>query len=174
MEIDLWVAKINAAKEALQASSLPSTPIVISPSAPVIATGSKNESTLSEKPATSITLAIPSMSPTIVFAEPSSPISPSRSRAAQTSNTSSDSDDGRASASHTKSPLSSSRDAPGPKEKDNKDSGKPVLSGYLMKCGGHRKIWRKRWFILTQTKLMYMGSHMVRFFYAFAGYATAY
>lgn len=38
---------------------------------------------------------------------------------------------------------------------------KVVLSGYLMKCGSKRRTWRKRWFVLTEDKLMYSGSHMV-------------
>ncbi|KAH9481305.1 Pleckstrin homology domain-containing family A member 1 [Psilocybe cubensis] len=42
----------------------------------------------------------------------------------------------------------------------NKDPGKTVLSGYLMKCGSKRRNWRKRWFVLTGEKLMYSGSHM--------------
>ena len=164
-EIDQWVLKINAAKEALHTTSVPGTPTVTPPSAPAIEAGPKAEVSVSQKPTTGISLAIPPTSPTVVFTEPSSPMSavasPSRRRNAQASNTSSDSDEGAMSASNTKSPRSPSRDASGSKEKEIKDFGKPVLSGYLMKCGGRRKIWRKRWFILTQTKLMYMGSHMV-------------
>lgn len=40
------------------------------------------------------------------------------------------------------------------------DSGKVILSGYLMKCGSKRRNWRKRWFTLTGEKLAYSGSHM--------------
>ena len=39
---------------------------------------------------------------------------------------------------------------------------KPVLSGYLMKCGSRRHNWHKRWFILSGEKLIYSRSHMVR------------
>lgn len=164
-EIDQWVTKINAAKEALQTSSVPGTPVVIPPSGPITEAESKKELSAPPKPPTTISLAIPPASPTVVFTQPSSPISavasPSRNRAAQASNTSSDSEDGATSGSPMhKSPRSPSRDASGSKDKEAKDIGKPVLSGYLMKCGGRRKIWRKRWFILTQNKLVYMGSHM--------------
>ncbi|KAI1797029.1 PH-domain-containing protein [Ganoderma leucocontextum] len=37
---------------------------------------------------------------------------------------------------------------------------KPVLSGYLMKCGSRRHNWHKRWFILSGEKLIYSRSHM--------------
>ncbi len=39
---------------------------------------------------------------------------------------------------------------------------KPVLSGYLMKCGSRRHNWHKRWFVLSGEKLIYSRSHMVR------------
>ena len=32
-----------------------------------------------------------------------------------------------------------------------------------MKCGSKRRNWRKRWFVLTGEKLVYSGSHMVRY-----------
>ncbi|KAF8907285.1 hypothetical protein CPB84DRAFT_1744666 [Gymnopilus junonius] len=41
-----------------------------------------------------------------------------------------------------------------------KEPGKVILSGYLMKCGSKRRNWRKRWFVLTTDKLVYSGSHM--------------
>ncbi|RPD68453.1 PH-domain-containing protein [Lentinus tigrinus ALCF2SS1-7] len=37
---------------------------------------------------------------------------------------------------------------------------KPVLSGYLMKCGSRRHNWHKRWFVLSGEKLIYFRSHM--------------
>ncbi|TBU50364.1 PH-domain-containing protein [Dichomitus squalens] len=37
---------------------------------------------------------------------------------------------------------------------------KPVLSGYLMKCGSRRHNWHKRWFVLSGEKLIYCRSHM--------------
>ncbi|KAI0701890.1 hypothetical protein C8T65DRAFT_741641 [Cerioporus squamosus] len=37
---------------------------------------------------------------------------------------------------------------------------KPVLSGYLMKCGSRRHNWHKRWFVLSGEKLIYSRSHM--------------
>lgn len=47
-----------------------------------------------------------------------------------------------------------------PQPSASKDSSKVVLSGYLMKCGSKRRNWRKRWFVLTEEKLVYSGSHM--------------
>lgn len=42
-----------------------------------------------------------------------------------------------------------------------KDGSKPVLSGYLMKCGSRRSAsWHHRWFVLTEDKLTYSRSHM--------------
>lgn len=44
-----------------------------------------------------------------------------------------------------------------------KDGSKPVLSGYLMKCGSRRSAsWHHRWFVLTEDKLTYSRSHMAR------------
>lgn len=45
-----------------------------------------------------------------------------------------------------------------------KGGDKPVLSGYLMKCGSRRSAsWHHRWFVLTEGKLTYSRSHMARF-----------
>ena len=56
---------------------------------------------------------------------------------------------------YSASPIATSKDP-------SKDLAvKPVLSGYLMKCGSKRRNWRKRWFVLTADKLIYSGSHMV-------------
>jgi len=42
-----------------------------------------------------------------------------------------------------------------------KDGSKPVLSGYLMKCGSRRSAsWHHRWFVLTEDRLTYSRSHM--------------
>jgi hypothetical protein len=109
-----------------------------------------------------------------------SPASPSRSvsREAQFSNsppeqisrrhhafTSSDSDDALnpqhervVTISSTQTPQTSPVSKP-----SQKDPTKVILSGYLMKCGSKRRNWRKRWFVLTGEKLIYYGSHMVRF-----------
>lgn len=83
--------------------------------------------------------------------------------------TSSDSEDASPLAQRTYS--SSSRDrsimpsSPSkPQGSSPKDSGKVILSGYLMKCGSKRRNWRKRWFVLTGEKLVYSGSHMVCYF----------
>jgi len=55
---------------------------------------------------------------------------------------------------YSASPIATSKDP-------SKDLAlKPVLSGYLMKCGSKRRNWRKRWFVLTADKLIYSGSHM--------------
>lgn len=41
------------------------------------------------------------------------------------------------------------------------DPDRVILNGYLMKMGVKRKVWRKRWFVLTSSALMYTKSHMV-------------
>ncbi|CEH18908.1 hypothetical protein CBOM_05608 [Ceraceosorus bombacis] len=41
-----------------------------------------------------------------------------------------------------------------------KDPNKVIHQGYLMKQSSRRKVWRKRWFVLTSSKLMYARSHM--------------
>lgn len=41
------------------------------------------------------------------------------------------------------------------------DPDRVILNGYLMKMGIQRKTWRKRWFVLTSSALMYTKSHMV-------------
>ena len=41
------------------------------------------------------------------------------------------------------------------------DPSKVVLSGYLMKCRSKRRGWRKRWFMLTSSCLVYSANHMV-------------
>jgi pleckstrin homology domain-containing family A member 1/2 len=38
---------------------------------------------------------------------------------------------------------------------------KVVLSGYLLKCRSKRRGWRKRWFMLTSSALIYSANHMV-------------
>ena len=51
--------------------------------------------------------------------------------------------------------------SPGPTAGESSPS-KPVLQGYLMKCGSRRHNWHKRWFVLSGEKLIYSRSHMVR------------
>ncbi|EPQ32094.1 uncharacterized protein PFL1_00291 [Pseudozyma flocculosa PF-1] len=41
-----------------------------------------------------------------------------------------------------------------------RDPNKVITQGYLMKQSSRRKVWRKRWFILTGSSLMYTRSHM--------------
>lgn len=48
-----------------------------------------------------------------------------------------------------------------PSQGVGKDGSKPVLSGYLMKCGSRRSAsWHHRWFVLNEDKLTYSRSHM--------------
>ena len=50
-----------------------------------------------------------------------------------------------------------------PPAQGGKDGCKPVLSGYLMKCGSRRSAsWHHRWFVLSGDKLTYSRSHMAR------------
>ncbi|EIW57280.1 PH-domain-containing protein [Trametes versicolor FP-101664 SS1] len=71
--------------------------------------------------------------------------------------TSSESDDG--SPNPKSFPISSSATAPTSTSEAASPS-KPVLSGYLMKCGSRRHNWHKRWFVLSGEKLIYSRSHM--------------
>ncbi|TKY90179.1 hypothetical protein EX895_000177 [Sporisorium graminicola] len=41
-----------------------------------------------------------------------------------------------------------------------RDPNKVITQGYLMKQSGRRKVWRKRWFVLTPSRLLYSRSHM--------------
>ncbi|CBQ67548.1 related to tandem ph domain-containing protein-2 (tapp2) [Sporisorium reilianum SRZ2] len=41
-----------------------------------------------------------------------------------------------------------------------RDPNKVITQGYLMKQSGRRKVWRKRWFVLTSSRLLYSRSHM--------------
>ncbi|KAG8830745.1 hypothetical protein FRC17_004308 [Serendipita sp. 399] len=164
-EIDEWVSKINKAREGLS-GNVPATPTVIppptEPNSPINAiTSPSNISDLpdqaKQKPTPSISILVPT-SPATRTAEPSSPtlVTPSAKvpRSAHMSNTSSDSDEGEGPGARLQKSSSPMR------ENVSKDMGKTILTGYLMKCGGRRKIWRKRWFVLTTTKLFYTGSHM--------------
>lgn len=56
----------------------------------------------------------------------------------------------------------SSTSQSGPGEGGFGDPNKVIVSGYLMKQGGKRRNWRKRWFVLMSGSLMYSRSHMVR------------
>ena len=48
-----------------------------------------------------------------------------------------------------------------PSQGAGKDGSKPVLSGYLMKCGSRRSAsWHHRWFVLSEDRLTYSRSHM--------------
>lgn len=42
----------------------------------------------------------------------------------------------------------------------SRDPNKVITQGYLMKQSGRRKVWRKRWFVLTSSRLLYSRSHM--------------
>jgi hypothetical protein len=88
---------------------------------------------------------------------PSTP-SPSRSHGV----TSSDSDDGSPSGPRSYSlSTPNAGTSPKPTALGAKDPVKPLLSGYLMKCGSKRRIWHHRWFVLSGEKLTYSRSHMV-------------
>lgn len=41
-----------------------------------------------------------------------------------------------------------------------RDPNRVIVQGYLMKQSNRRKTWRKRWFVLTASRLMYTRSHM--------------
>ena len=57
------------------------------------------------------------------------------------------------------SPLSISPLPPGGSDLI-RDPNKVITQGYLMKQSGRRKVWRKRWFVLTSSRLLYSRSHM--------------
>lgn len=75
--------------------------------------------------------------------------------------TSSESDDGSPNPKSFPTP-SPSHAAAVASSSDAASPSKPVLSGYLMKCGSRRHNWHKRWFVLSGEKLIYSRSHMVR------------
>jgi hypothetical protein len=58
---------------------------------------------------------------------------------------------------------SASRTAPSAPQTPQRatDPNKVIHQGYLMKQSSRRKTWRKRWFVLTGSTLMYTRSHMV-------------
>lgn len=56
-------------------------------------------------------------------------------------------------------PLSISSAPPGGNDLI-RDPNKVITQGYLMKQSGRRKVWRKRWFVLTPSRLLYSRSHM--------------
>ncbi|KAI0822518.1 PH-domain-containing protein [Trametes gibbosa] len=71
--------------------------------------------------------------------------------------TSSESDDGSPNPKSFPTPSSTAVPA---SASDAVSPSKPVLSGYLMKCGSRRHNWHKRWFVLSGEKLIYSRSHM--------------
>ncbi|KAI0655667.1 PH-domain-containing protein [Cubamyces menziesii] len=71
--------------------------------------------------------------------------------------TSSESDDA---SPNTKAPVIGASPAAPPQPTSEALPSKPVLSGYLMKCGSRRHNWHKRWFVLSGEKLVYSRSHM--------------
>ncbi|CCA67068.1 related to tandem ph domain-containing protein-2 (tapp2) [Serendipita indica DSM 11827] len=156
-EIEEWVTKLNEAREALRRTNPPSpTPVVIVPppsdAVPIPNSAETMPAEIRSKSPPRVSVVVPGASPpSVTFTEPVSPISTSR-RNAPTGNTSSDSEDD---VSPSARQASSSKDV-----KDVRELGKPIISGYLMKAGELRKTWRKRWFVLTPTKLVYMSSHM--------------
>ncbi|KAI8980069.1 hypothetical protein BD414DRAFT_109061 [Trametes punicea] len=72
--------------------------------------------------------------------------------------TSSESDDASPN-TRTSIPMTSSA-APPPPPPEAVLPSKPVVQGYLMKCGSRRHNWHKRWFVLSGEKLFYTRSHM--------------
>lgn len=89
--------------------------------------------------------------------------SPPSSRHPQPVTSESDSEDGGAHVGSYNAPTAIFGTSPLKSSHAPKDPTKPVISGYLMKCRAKRRGWRKRWFVLTGEKLMYMANHMVRF-----------
>ncbi|OSC98251.1 PH-domain-containing protein [Trametes coccinea BRFM310] len=57
-------------------------------------------------------------------------------------------------------PMTSPAAAPPPQSEAAVLPSKPILTGYLMKCGSRRHNWHKRWFVLSGEKLLYSRSHM--------------
>jgi pleckstrin homology domain-containing family A member 1/2 len=92
---------------------------------------------------------------------PPTPSAPSLSYSPQGHGiTSSESEEG--SPTGTRSyPIPHTSPKPLPSAGPVKEGPKPLLSGYLMKCGSKRRIWHHRWFVLSGEKLAYSRSHMV-------------
>lgn len=131
-EVQEWVTAIEGARQNLFASSTQSS--VSSP------------------------IPIPHASSRSHLPPPLTPSPPSHFGHAHNVTTSDSEDASPVGHSLTSQPIASS---PSKAPSTLKDPAKPVLSGYLMKCGSKRRNWRKRWFVLTGEKLVYSASHMV-------------
>lgn len=130
-EVQSWVKAINVARESAQLTSAQGT---------------------------SSTAPIPIPASTRV----PQPTTPSPSYSPQGHGiTSSESEDGSPSGPRSYSLSTPNTDVSTKPSASMKEAAKPLLSGYLMKCGSKRRIWHHRWFILSGEKLTYSRSHMV-------------
>ena len=155
-EVEVWVAKLNEAKDALQSTnSSVAVPIATPPpSAPSAYQAAIVGSPASPAKASTTPpqLVVPPSPKIVAFSEPSSPVQANTNRRNSRAITVSSSD------SEPDEPIKTPVAGPA----NPKDAGKVIMSGYLMKCGSKRKTWRKRWFVLSADRMVYTGSHMVR------------
>ncbi|KAG8967772.1 hypothetical protein FRC03_009321 [Tulasnella sp. 419] len=137
-EVDDWVKALNEARSRLKDPASPASPTTTGPV------------TAAASPTPAINVTSPKTPVTVAQNPPSSPIYHQA--------TSSDSEDPDA---PPISPLTVTfGTSPVQNAAGDADRKKPILQGYLMKCGSKRRNWRKRWFVLTQDRLIYAKSHM--------------
>lgn len=140
-----WVLAINGAREALVGTSTQNS--VATPPVPIPIPGSSAAGHVGRGGGASGSSGL-------------TPSPPSHRSHAHPVTSESDSEDGHVGSYNAATTFSSS-----PMKSNQahlqKDPTKAVISGYLMKCRSKRRGWRKRWFVLTGEKLMYMANHMV-------------
>ena len=154
-EVEVWVTRLNEAKDALQSTSSARAVPVSGPPPPAPSAYQAaivGSPTSPAKASPMPQLIVPSSPKIVAFTEPSSPIQTNANKRNSRTITVTSSD----------SEIEEPTKTPARGTANPKDASKVIMSGYLMKCGSKRKTWRKRWFILSADKMIYTGSHMVR------------
>lgn len=154
-EVEVWLARLNEVKDALQPTNLAGAVPITYPPPPAPSAYQAaivGSPTSSAKASPTPQLIVPPSPKIVAFSEPSSPIQANANKRHSRTITVTSSD----------SEIEEPAKTPGTGTTNPKDASKVIMSGYLMKCGSKRKTWRKRWFVLRADKMIYTGSHMVR------------